>query len=161
SNPVYAEVGGRGQVIFPGGDGILRGYDPKSGKVLWSFDCNPKSAVYKLGGKGTKSDFLATPVVYENKVYIGVGQDPEHDEGVGHLWCIDLDKATQVGGDVSPVKDNFDPKAPENKKSALVWHYGGPVAQKDQKKVGRNYYFGRTMSTCAVHEGLVYAAELA
>ena len=58
-----------------------------------------------------------------NKVYIGVGQDPEHDEGIGHFWCIDITKK----GDVSPKEDNFDPKAAVNKNSALVWHYGEPA----------------------------------
>ena len=31
----------------------------------------------------------------------------------------------------------------------------------DPDKIGRNYYFGRTLSTCAVHDGLVFAAEQA
>jgi outer membrane protein assembly factor BamB len=159
SNPVYAVANGQAQVIFPGGDGYLRSFDPATGKLLWKFDCNPKSAVYRLGGKGTKSDFLATPVVYDNKVYIGVGQDPEHDEGVGHFWCVDITKEpTNPERDVSPVNDNFDPHAAVNKNSALVWHYGGPG---DPQKLGRNYYFGRTMSTAAIRDGLVYIAELA
>ena len=34
----------------------------------------------------------------DNKLYIGIGQDPEHVDGVGHLWCIDMTKT----GDVSP-----------------------------------------------------------
>src|SRR5438128_2523026 len=154
ASPTYAVANGKPQVIFPGGDGWLYSFEPATGKLIWKFDCNPKSSIYKLSGRGTRSDFLATPVVYDNKVYIGVGQDPEHDEGVGHLWCIDITKE----GDVSPAGDNFDPKAAENKNSALVWHYGGAG---DPDKIGRNYYFGRTLSTCAIHDGLVYAAELA
>jgi outer membrane protein assembly factor BamB len=154
SSPVYAVAEGKPQVIFPGGDGWLHAFEPQTGKLIWKFDCNPKNSVYKLSGNGTRSDFIATPVVHDNKLYIGVGQDPEHDEGVGHLWCVDVTKH----GDVSPVNDNFDPQAPENKSSALVWHFGG---QGDPEKLGRNYYFGRTMSTCAVQDGLVYAAELA
>ncbi len=51
------------QVIFPGGDGWVRAFDPSTGKLLWTFDCNPKDAVYGLGGTGTKSDFIAAPVV--------------------------------------------------------------------------------------------------
>ena len=39
----------------------------------------------------------------------------------------------------------YDPKAPENKNSALVWHYGGEAP----KGAERNYLFGRTLSTCA------------
>jgi outer membrane protein assembly factor BamB len=166
SNPVYAEVGGTPEIIFPGGDGWMRGFEPATGKLIWKFDCNPKASKYELSGRGTKSDFIATPVVYENKLYIGVGQDPEHYEGVGHLWCIDLEKATQLGptakdNDVSPVNDNFDPKAPANQKSALTWHFGGMAPKEVQDKIGRDYYFGRTMSTVAVHNGLVYAGELA
>src|SRR5208282_3666549 len=62
-------------------------------------------------------------------------------------------------GDVSPKDDNFDPKAPVNKNSALVWHYGEPAPA--AWKQGRNYVFGRTLSTVAVHDGLIYIAELA
>jgi outer membrane protein assembly factor BamB len=164
SNPTYAVANGNPVIIFPGGDGWLRGFEPATGKLIWKFDCNPKASKYELGGKGTRNDFIATPVIYENRLYIGVGQDPEHYEGVGHLWCIDLEKADRVGrtakdNDVSPVNDNFDPKAPVNKNAAFVWHHGGP--EKDPAKAGRDYVFGRTMSTCAIHDGLIYVAELA
>lgn len=156
SNPSYGIVNGKPQVIFPGGDGWIYSFDPKIGKLIWRFDCNPKDSKYELGGKGTRSDFIATPVVYANRVYIATGQDPEHETGVGHLWCIDMTKE----GDVSPevVTDDtvFPPKTRPNPNSAAVWHYGGPAP----KKGGRNYVFGRTMSTCAIHDGLVYAAEL-
>ena len=155
SSPCYAVANGVPQIIFPGGDGWLRSFEPGTGKEIWRFDCNPKTSIYKLGSKGTRNDFIATPVVHDNKCYIGVGQDPEHDEGIGHYWCIDITKK----GDVSPKDDNFDPKAAVNKDSALVWHYGEPAPAALKK--GRNYVFGRTMSTAAVHEGLVYIAELA
>src|SRR5206468_261184 len=72
----------------------------------------------------------------------------------GHFWCIDLTKS----GDVSPVNDNFDPKAAVNKNSALVWHFGGPVVP-EPKKGGRKEYIGFTLSTAAVHDGLVYISD--
>ena len=157
SNPVYAVINGQPQVIFPGGDGWLYAFKPDTGELLWKFFCNPKDSKYELGGRGTRSDFIATPVVYENKVYIGVGQDPEHLDGVGHLWCIDPSKARKDNIDISPRNDNFDPKAPENKDSGLVWHYGGMETREGSR---REFRFGRTMSTCCVVDGLVYAAEL-
>jgi outer membrane protein assembly factor BamB len=158
SNPTYAEANGQPQVIFPGGDGWVYAFEPKTGKLIWKFDCNPINSKYELGGKGTRSDFLGTPVVYDNKCYIGVGQDPEHDEGIGHFWCIDiLKKPANKELDLSPVNDNFDPKAEVNKNSGLVWHYGGKAPQGGQ----RNYLFGRTMSTAAIKDDLVYIAELA
>ena len=97
-------------------------------------------------------------MIYKNKLYIATGQDPEHGKGVGHLWCIDITKTPKnKDKDLSPVNDNFDPKAPENKDSGLVWHYGGDTPEDFE----RDYYFGRSISTCCVHDGLVYAAEFA
>lgn len=160
SNPAYGVVDGQAQVVFPGGDGWIYSFDPKDGKLLWRFDCNPKDAEYELQGKGTRNDFIATPVIYDGKVYIGVGQDPEHETGVGHLWCIAMNKR----GDVSPELADYStwpPKVKPNPNSAKVWHYGGFAKPEDRKKIGRNYYFGRTMSTCAIHDGLLYVAELA
>jgi len=153
SNPTYCEIKGQGQIIFPGGDGWLRAFEPKTGKLIWKFDCNPKSAVYILGGRGTRNEIIATPVVHDGLVYIAVGQDPEHGEGVGHVWCIDPSKASPDNIDLSPVNDNFDPKAPENKNSGLVWHHGGLDANGEMN-------FRRTISTCAVADGLCYAANL-
>jgi outer membrane protein assembly factor BamB len=158
-NPVAVEVKGVTQAIFPGGDGWLYAFEATSGKLLWKFDCNPKAAEYKGKGRGDKNYLLATPVIHDNKLYIGVGQNPEDGPGLGHLWCIDIAREPKnKDKDLSPVKDNFDPKAEVNKDSGLVWHYGGPINPKPKK--GRDYIFGRTLSTVAVHDGLVYAAEL-
>src|SRR5262245_34312860 len=143
SSPAYAEVPVP-QVIFASGDGWLRGFDPATGKVLWKFDCNQKDAKYKLGGTGDKSDFIAMPVVYDGRVYIGTGQDPEHSTGIANLWCIDLKKAAALGAkspdrDVSPElllgfdkQPNGEEKAvtTPNPASALVWNYGGPDGRK-------------------------------
>lgn len=156
SNPVYAEPNGKPMIIFPGGDGWIRAYNPNDGDLLWKFDCNPKKTIYKLGSGATRNDFVSTPVVWQNRLYIGVGQDPEHKKGVGHLWCIDLTKTPKNRDkDLTPVNNNFDPKASVNKDSGLVWHYGGKAPEDYE----RNYLFGRTLSTCAVHDGLCYTAD--
>ena len=108
TNPAYAEINGRGQVIFPGGNGIIYGLDADTGETIWQFDCNPKDSEWILGGRGTRNNIMSTPVVYDNKVFIGVGQDPEHGEAPGHFWVID---ATGTG-DVTDTN--------------VVWHRGGP-----------------------------------
>lgn len=160
SSPVAAVVNGKAQVIFPGGDGYLYSFDPPTGKLLWKFDCNPKKTTFKPGGRGDKSYLVATPVIYDNKLYIGTGQNPEDGPGVGHLWCIDITKTPKNDAkDLSPVNDNFDPAAPENKDSGLVWHFGGKIMPAPADG-GREVHFGRTISTLAIHDGLVYAAEL-
>ncbi len=129
SNPAYGVINGKPQVIFPGGDGWIYALEPETGELIWKFDCNPKESVWELGGRGTRNNIVATPVVYDNKVFIGVGQDPEHGEGVGHLWAIDATGKGDVTG------------------SGTVWHFGGQD-------------FNRTMSTVAIHDGLLYAADL-
>jgi outer membrane protein assembly factor BamB len=129
SNPAYGVVDGQPQVIFPGGDGWMYAFEPTSGELLWKFDCNPKDSVWELGGIGTRNNIVSTPVIHENKVYIGVGQDPEHGEGDGNFWVIDATKR----GDIT--------------ETGVVWHRGGEE-------------FGRTISTAAIHDGLVYIADL-
>jgi outer membrane protein assembly factor BamB len=107
SNPTYGMVNGKPQVIFPGGDGWIYSLEPETGELIWKFDCNPKGAKWELGGRGTRNNIVSTPVLYDNKVFIGVGQDPEHGEGPGHLWAID---ATGKG-DIT--------------ETGVVWHFGG------------------------------------
>ena len=107
TNPAYAEVNGRGQVIFPGGNGVLYSLDAASGDIVWEFDLNPKDSEWSLGGRGTRNNVLSTPVVYDNKVYIGVGQDPEHGEAPGHFYAIDPTGT----GDVTDTH--------------MLWHRGG------------------------------------
>jgi outer membrane protein assembly factor BamB len=130
SNPAYGRISGKGQVYCAGGDGWIYAFDEKSGEVVWKFDGNPKDSVWELGGRGTRNNIIATPVFYDNKVFVAVGQDPEHGEGLGHLYCIDATKT----GDVTD--------------SAQVWHFGGEA-------------FGRTISTVAIKDGLLYASDLA
>jgi outer membrane protein assembly factor BamB len=155
ANPAFAVVNGQPQVVFPGGDGWLYAFD-LAGKLIWKFDANPKDAKYVLR-RGERSEFIAAPVIYKSRVYIGVGQDPEHGSGVGRLWCIDMTKK----GDVSAELRLANNQVVLNPNSAALWQYGGMIAEAAlQRKLRRNYYFGRTMSTCAIHDDLVYAADL-
>lgn len=159
ANPTYAVLGGKPQVLFPGGDGWLYGLEPETGKLLWKFDANPKSSKYELGGKGTRSDFIGSPTIYNGKVYIGTGQDPEHLEGIGHFWCID---PAGKEGDISPdlVTDNskFPPPTKPNPNGAVVWHYGGNDTRPYSK---RDYIYSRTMSTACIVDDVLYIGELA
>ncbi|HZV05627.1 MAG TPA: PQQ-binding-like beta-propeller repeat protein [Gemmataceae bacterium] len=160
-NPAAAKVNGQWHVYFPGGDGWLYAFEAKTGKLVWKFDCNPKKSDFRPGGRGTRNYFVNTPVVWENKLYIATGRQPDDGNGEGHLWCIDITKTPKTAEkDLSSVGDNFDPKAEVNKDSGLVWHFGGPVVPKPQG-AGREYVFGRSVSTVAIHDGLLYAAELA
>jgi outer membrane protein assembly factor BamB len=101
SSPTVAKIGDTVQVVHGQGDGWIRGYDAMTGKKLWEFDCNPKDSVWPK----TRNELISTPVIYDGKVYISNGQDPEHGEGVGHMYCIDPTKR----GDITTT--------------GVIWHY--------------------------------------
>lgn len=107
SSPSYGKVNGKGLVFFGAGDGWCYAYAAKTGDLVWKFDLNPKDSVWKLGGRGTRNNIISTPVFHDNKVYLAVGQDPEHGEGVGHFYAIDATKT----GDIT--------------ESGKIWHVGG------------------------------------
>jgi len=109
SSPSTGVVKGQKQVFFGGGDGYCYAFDAKPVKegdttylkVAWKFDCNPpERKKFKYPAAEGASEINATPVFYKNRVYVAVGQDPEHGEGVGILTCIDATKTgdiTQTG----------------------------------------------------------------
>ncbi len=172
SSPAYGVFDGVAQVLFAGGDGYLYSFsaEGKDGKseLLWKFDCNPKNTLYTLT-RATRNHLIAIPVVHDGLVYIAVGEDPEHGDGQGHLWCIDPTKR----GDVSPtiVYNTKDPKAAiahkrlqaldekagdferENPNSAAVWHYIG----EDPKVFETTMH--RTMGTVAIKNDLLYVLD--
>jgi outer membrane protein assembly factor BamB len=159
SSPLVVEVQGRGQVIAAQGDGWVRSFDPLTGELLWKFDTNPKSADWKTHGRGTRNYLPATPVFHHNRVYIACGQAWETRDGIGHLWCIDPSRTPKNREkDISPVGDNFDPNAAVNKDSGLIWHYGGPTAPRAGPGQ-RDWAFGRTLSSVAIHNDLIVAVE--
>ena len=92
ASPTVAKVGDVVQVIHPQGDGWVRGYEAATGKKLWEFDTNPKDSVWPK----TRNETISTPVVVDNVVYEANGQDPEHGEGVGHLYAIDATKRGDI-----------------------------------------------------------------
>jgi outer membrane protein assembly factor BamB len=101
SSPSVGKVGDVVQVVMGEGDGWVRGYEAMTGKKLWEFDLNPKDSVWPK----TRNEVIATPVIWDNKVFIANGQDPEHGEGVGHLYAIDATKR----GDIT--------------ETGSIWHY--------------------------------------
>jgi len=124
SSPSLGKVGERALVFYGGGDGICYAFEalpcvpekPVALKTAWSFDCNPpkfrlrdgKPIDYWAGDKrrnrGNKNDglyygpceIIATPVFYDNRVYVAIGQDPLHGRGKGVLHCIDATQANDI-----------------------------------------------------------------
>jgi len=122
ASPSLATVNGKPLILFGGGDGVCYAFEalaktperPVPLTKVWSFDCNPPEYRFKDGkpidyyagdarfskvnkGDGTylgPSEIIATPVCWNNRVYVAIGQDPLHGRGRGLLNCID---ATQTG----------------------------------------------------------------
>lgn len=160
SSPAIGVVNGKGQVYMPGGDGWLYAFDADSNdkqpKLLWKFDLNPKDSVWELGGAGTRNAIISTPVFKDNSVVLAVGQDPEHAEGVGHIYRMDATKT----GDISPMIEDGNGGFKENPNSGQMWHFGGIDKTGEVTGEKDGLIFRRTLSTVSIDDGLVYAADL-
>ncbi len=179
SSPTVAVLGGVPQVLFAGGDSWLYSFRADKGtdgkpELLWKFDANPKESKYILGGRGTRNEIIATPVIYDGLVYMAVGQDPEHGEGIGHLWCVDPTKR----GDVSPqlavnVADRTKPisvkrlqavvpeegdLAIDNPNSAVVWHFS-EFDRDGNGKIDFEETMHRTIGTVAIKDDLLFISD--
>lgn len=176
----YGVLGGQPQVLFPGGDGWLYSFDPNGdgqghSKMLWKFDCNPKDTKYTLGGAATRNSLVAFACIYDGLVYLTVGDDPEHGEGNGRLWCIDPARKMD-GSDVSPelVVDTdgkvvphrrlcaVDPSQGDrvipNPASAVVWQFVSFDANANGE-VDFEETFHRSISTPVIKDDVLYIAD--
>ncbi len=180
SSPTYSVLGGQPQVIFAGGDGWVYSFDPKGdgkkgAKELWRFDANPKEAKWILGGRGTRNNIIATPVVYDGMVYAAVGQDPEHGEGMGHLWCInpklrgDVSPTIAIGKDGKPIPfknrrrlqvviKGMGESVKDNPNTAELWHYGQRT-EKEYNAANFEKQMHRSCGTVAIKNDLLYIAD--
>ncbi len=180
ASPSYGVLGGRPQVLFPGGDGWLYSFDPAGdgdgkSKLLWRFDCNLKNSKLILGGRGTRNEPIAFACIYDGLVYIATGQDPEHGEGEGHLWCIDpgkkfdgsdvsADLVVDLPGNVAPRRRMIAVNAAEgervipNPDTAVVWHYSG-YDQNADGRIDFEEQFHRSVSTPVILDDILYIAD--
>ncbi len=178
SSPTVGILGDVPQAIFGGGDGWVYSFKADEGKdgvpeLLWKFDANPKESKWVLGGRGTRNNIIATPVIYKGMVYVAVGQDPEHGEGVGHLWCLDPTRR----GDVSPelavkvgTTDIIEHRrlqaviaeegeaAIDNENSAVIWHYSA-YDQDGDGEIGFEEQMHRSCGTVAIKDDILYIAD--
>ena len=183
SAPAIAELGGVPQVIFAGGDGWVYSFradkwDRENARpiLLWKFDANPKESKWILGGRGTRNNIVAIPVIAEERVFVAVGQDPEHGEGQGLLWCIDPTRRGDVSPQLAMTFENdqrvqiphrrlqaVNPKlgefAVDNPNSAVVWRYD----QFDVNGDGRIEFaetMHRTLASPVIKDGLLFIPDL-
>ena len=182
-SPALATIAGKQQVLFPGGDGWLYSFEPagdgNGGSVLlWKFDCNPKTSKNVLSGRGTRNNLLTAPTVHDDKVYITMGQDPEHGIGPSFVWCI---SPGALRGDISPTLVNRSPSAPAisfengfqhcnldagdievpNPNSGLAWKYAGYDSNGDGKvNDSDSPLMNRSLSEVRIRNGRAYVNDM-
>jgi hypothetical protein len=89
SSPVAANVNGRIQVLFGGGDGWLRAYDAATGHEVWRFDGNPKDARWLPRPRVlSRGSIIAAPVFDDGRVFVAMGQSPGHGNGPSFVHAI-------------------------------------------------------------------------
>ena len=114
-------------------------------------------------------------MIYDGLVYVAVGQDPEHGEGIGHLWCIDPTKR----GDVSPElafnaadPEPADPPQAHPGRRARrgrprrgpipirpsIWHYS-EFDQNGDGEIDFEETMHRSCGTVAIKDDLLYIAD--
>lgn len=180
SSPAAGLLGGIPQVIFGGGDGWLYSFHATQWQpglpygrpnLLWKFDCNPKASKYSVSGRSTRNHIIAIPVIHDGLVYVAVGEDPEHGEGNGHLWCVDPTRRGDVSAELAVHR--ADPKRPiahkrlqaveadkgeaavDNPNSAAVWHYSEFDWDGDGRIADFEERMHRTISSVVVANGLL------
>lgn len=156
ASPTLAIVDGKKQIIFGAGDGWVYAFGTADQKVkvddeiselplIWKYNACPKE--YRVDEKGEKkkyaeydgpSEIITTPVFAEGLVFVAIGQDPEHGEGVGMLSAID----PRGAGDLT---------------SKPAWTFKSEKATVDGKE--QEIHFERTISSAAVKDGLLYMPD--
>jgi outer membrane protein assembly factor BamB len=116
------------------------------------------------------------PVIYDGKVYVAMGQDPEHGSGESSLWCLDPTRRFD-GGDVSaelvvdgegrpaavprgkPADSVPGLRVMPNPHSAVVWNYEKWPPEKDGT-IPDEHVMHRSCVPIVVADDLVYAADI-
>jgi len=164
SSPTLADVKGRKQIVFGGGDGRCHGFEPFSRKATggvlpataepamlreaWSFDCNPPG--YRERG-GVTIDYWAL-VRGGPRTLDTDGMLVSPNEVIGSPVVVGNRVYVGIGQDPvhGPGRGALSCIAIDGTgditKSGRVWQYTG---------------IGRALSTVAVADGIVYAAEYA
>ncbi len=116
ASPSWGKIHGKQQLVFGAGDGFCYGFNPLTQPItdeynetyqifpeIWRYDCNLPSYRVDASGKPVKyatpdgpSEIIGTPVIHEGRVYVAIGQDPEHGQGLGNLVCIDASKTGDI-----------------------------------------------------------------
>lgn len=96
SGPVLTTLNGEAAMVFASGDGGVHAFQPRTGQNMWT---------YNVSSRGINT----TPLVVDNRVYCGHGEENLDDTKMGAFFCLDgtLDGEITKSGEVWRVKELF------------------------------------------------------
>ena len=180
SSPAVAVLGGVPQAIFPGGDGWVysfRAEPSASGKpeLLWKFDCNPKTSVWKERRLGRPQQHhrhaggVRRPRLHRHRA----GSRVRRRAGPPLVHRSDETRRRQPRAGRRPQtasrcrrgaarRSTRRPakRVRPNPNSAAVWRYAGFDANGDGK-LDFDETMHRTLSMAAIKDGLLVIADIA
>ncbi len=152
SNPAVAVVGSKKQVIFPGGDCWLYSFDARSGQLIWKCDCNPQRRPQSGQGfqsvHGRHAGRPCGPLLHRP------GRLPRRSPHAAALQLPPVSRRWRQGRCLAEEPRRQGPGQQGLGTGVVVRRPDQSAAQE-----GPRAHFGRTISTCAVHDGLVYVSE--
>lgn len=116
SSPTVATINGKKMIVFAAGDGYVYGLGTAAERkevdkdiyelpIKFKYDAVPQEYRKMPDGSPRKyaeydgpSELIATPVVADGLLYVSIGQDPEHGEGVGMMSCVDPSQTGDLSG---------------------------------------------------------------
>lgn len=152
SSPSLAEVNGRPEIFFCGGNGVVYAFEPFTAPVataaapsqvaslrkIWSFDFDPTAPKvdihkYSQNRREGPSNLYGMPVFHRNRLYIAGGGDIWWGKNQAWLKCLDVAALSRNSNDAN-----------SNAASGLVWSY--PLEK-------------HVMATPAVTDDLIFIAD--
>jgi outer membrane protein assembly factor BamB len=79
SMPVPTVINGVAQLVVASGDGSVYGFEPRTGKQLWSYDASPRG-------------IQGTPLVAKNRVFLGQAEENRDESSMGAFFSVDPSK---------------------------------------------------------------------
>jgi outer membrane protein assembly factor BamB len=77
STPTFHVIGGQQVMVFGSGDGMVWGFQPRTGKALWS---------YKLSARGLN----VSPLVVDDVVYMAQSEENPDDSSMGAIAALNV-----------------------------------------------------------------------
>ena len=162
SNPVYGEINGVRQVIFPGGDGWLRGFVPRDRRADLEVRLQPE-------GRGVRTRRHR----HQERLHRHAGRPRQqglHRRRPGSrahhrhrqllLHRADEGQGRHLEDHRSTGRDKPTASRSARSRTRTRARSGATAASRTAKWAPRDFKFGRTMSTACIVDDIVYISEL-